>query len=41
MSALDLLDYHDVDEIKSYREPPCGVKLVTDAICIMFNKPAK
>ena len=39
MSALSSLDYHDIDELKSYYKPPVGVQLVTDVLCFMFDVP--
>lgn len=36
--AINLLDIHDVEEIRSYRTPPAIVKLVVDAVCLMFGK---
>ncbi|XP_057293707.1 dynein axonemal heavy chain 1-like isoform X2 [Hydractinia symbiolongicarpus] len=37
LAALSLLDYHAVDELRSYRAPPQGVKYVTDMLCVMFG----
>eukprot|EP00795_Rhopilema_esculentum_P014239 gene14239-5264_t len=40
LAALKSLDIHDVEEMRSYRAPPVGVKFVADMICLMFEKPA-
>ena len=37
-NAINSLDIHDVEEIRSYRTPPVLVTLVVDAICLMFEK---
>ena len=36
--AINALDIHDVEEIRSYRTPPAIVRLVVDAICLLFEK---
>ena len=36
--AINSLDIHDVEEIRSYRTPPAIVRLVVDAICVLFGK---
>ena len=36
--AINSLNIHDVEELRSYRTPPAIVKLVVDAICALFEK---
>ena len=36
--AINSLDIHDVEEIRSYRTPPAIVRLVVDAVCLLFEK---
>ena len=36
--AINSLNIHDVEELRSYRTPPAIVKLVVDAICVLFEK---
>lgn len=36
--AIDSLNIHDLEEIRSYRTPPALVTLVVNAICLMFEK---
>eukprot|EP00794_Sanderia_malayensis_P003656 gene3656-4173_t len=40
MKALQSLDVHDIDEIRSYRSPPQTVIKVVETLCFMFNLPA-
>ncbi|KAJ1503096.1 Dynein heavy chain 7, axonemal [Coelomomyces lativittatus] len=42
LSALDTLKPQDITMVKSMKNPPSGVKLVMEAICIMLDvKPAR
>jgi len=42
MEALDTLKKSDIDLVKSMKNPPSGVKIVMEAICIMRSvKPAR
>ena len=36
--AINSLDIHDVEEIRTYRTPPAIVRLVVDAVCLLFEK---
>ena len=36
--AINSLNIHDVEELRSYRTPPAIVTLVVDAICVLFEK---
>ena len=37
--AISALKKADVDEVRSYREPPEPVKYVVNALCLLFEKP--
>ncbi|XP_052798483.1 dynein heavy chain domain-containing protein 1-like isoform X5 [Mya arenaria] len=37
--ALDSLNRQDLDEVKSFREPPELVKYVVNALCLLYDKP--
>jgi len=37
LQALSLLDYHALDELKSYSHPPEGVKDVANMLCVLFD----
>ena len=37
-AALDSLDKHSVEEIRSYRVPPEGIVIVMEALCLLFNR---
>ena len=39
MQALGALDRGDIEEVKSFREPPELVKYVVNALCLLFDKP--
>ena len=42
VKCLNMLKKADIDEVKSLKTPPSGVKLTMEAACIMFGiKPAK
>ena len=42
LSALDTLKKQDIDVIKTMKQPPSGVKLVMEAVCVMKEvKPEK
>ena len=36
--AIDSLNIYDVEEIRSYRTPPDLVRLVVNAVCLLFEK---
>ncbi|XP_053275768.1 dynein heavy chain domain-containing protein 1 isoform X2 [Pleuronectes platessa] len=38
-NILDCLDFSDLEEVRHYRDPPVGVVIVMDAICLLFNHP--
>ncbi|XP_074658718.1 dynein heavy chain domain-containing protein 1-like, partial [Tubulanus polymorphus] len=39
LEALESLSKEAIAEIKSFPSPPHGVRVVLDAVCLMFNKP--
>ena len=39
MQALGALNRNDIEEVKSFREPPELVKYVVNALCLLFDKP--
>jgi len=39
VDALMALDQHAVEELRSYRNPPDGVKKVMSAVCMLFDVP--
>ncbi|XP_069387019.1 dynein heavy chain domain-containing protein 1 isoform X2 [Paralichthys olivaceus] len=39
LKILECLDFSDLEEVRHYREPPDGVVIVMDAICLLFNHP--
>ena len=39
LKALASLDLQDVAEVKKYERPPVGVKLVVEALCLLFDQP--
>jgi len=42
LEALDTLKKQDIDEVKAMKNPPAGVKLVMEAVCVMRDiKPEK
>ncbi|KAL6618330.1 dynein heavy chain and region D6 of dynein motor-domain-containing protein [Neocallimastix sp. 'constans'] len=42
LEALDTLKKQDIDEVKAMKNPPAGVKLVMEAVCVMKDiKPEK
>ncbi|KAM8879925.1 dynein heavy chain domain-containing protein 1 isoform 2-T5 [Spinachia spinachia] len=40
LKTLSCLKQEDLEEVRHYRDPPDGVVGVTDAICLLFNRPA-
>ena len=41
LASLKSLNRNDVTEVKAMRNPPDGVKLVMEAVCIMKKVPPK
>ena len=41
MDTLKSIGSHDIEEMRSYRDPPIGVKFVANMLCEMFDKPAR
>ena len=41
MDTMKSIGSHDIEEMRSYRDPPIGVKFVADMLCEMFDKPAR
>ena len=39
LGALQCLRVGDLEEVRSYRDPPQGVVRVLDALCLLFNRP--
>ncbi|XP_054635114.1 dynein heavy chain domain-containing protein 1-like isoform X3 [Dunckerocampus dactyliophorus] len=39
LTVLESLDPLDLEEVRHYREPPDGVVMVMDAICVLFDRP--
>eukprot|EP00736_Rhodelphis_marinus_P009962 Rmarinus@m.13206 len=39
LKALDSLNKNDLNEVKSLKTPPAGVKLVMETLCILFGVP--
>ncbi|XP_037328902.2 dynein heavy chain domain-containing protein 1-like [Pungitius pungitius] len=40
LKTLSCLNQEDLEEVRHYRDPPDGVVRVTDAVCLLFNRPA-
>ena len=41
MQSLKSLNRNDVTEVKAMKNPPDGVRMVMEAVCIMKNVPPK
>jgi len=39
LTALSVLEKKDLEEVKSFRQPPEVVKFVLNAICLLFDVP--
>jgi hypothetical protein len=39
VDALIALNQHDIEEIRSYRNPPDGVLKIMSAVCMLFETP--
>lgn len=39
LETLSCLNEEDLEEVRHYRDPPDGVVRVTDAVCLLFNRP--
>nr|XP_057943574.1 dynein heavy chain domain-containing protein 1-like isoform X2 [Doryrhamphus excisus] len=39
LSVLESLDPLDLEEVRHYRDPPDGVVMVMDAVCVLFDRP--